>query len=155
MKLNKNPVNRPNLAKKPNGFQIVDDPRDQVIKVYLTADEKSAVERLVATTRYSSSEYCRRRALQTVVLSDVDSKLIMLLSTLGGELRRQGGLQKHLFQSTESGKTHQNALANNLSKINNNLDELLALVLLIQQQKENKAKGSASDSDSDVAKDKY
>jgi len=155
MKLNKNSGNRPHLAKKPNGFQIVDDPRDQVIKVYLTADEKSAVERLVATTRYSNSEYCRRRALQTVVLSDVDSKLIMQLSTLAGELRRQGGLQKHLFQNTESGKTHQNALANNLSKINRNLDDLLSLVLLIQQQKENKAKGTTSDSDSDGSKDKY
>ena len=62
-------------------------------------------------------------------------------------------IQKHLFQSTESGKTHQNALANNLSKINNNLDDLLALVLLIQQQKENKGKEAASDSDSDGSKD--
>ena len=138
MKLMDNQTSNNSLTKKHRGFQVEENPRNKLIKVYLTKNEKEAVERLVATTRYSSSEYCRRRALLEFVISDVDGQLINQLSTLAGELRRQGGLQKNLFLTTESGKAHKKELAQNLIKINTILEELLQLVLIIKAQKESK-----------------
>lgn len=75
------------------------DPRSQRIMIRLTAAEYAEVSDQAEAGALSVSEYCRRRLLGRRVMSHADQLMI-------GELRRLAGLQKHLFNDTETGKAH-------------------------------------------------
>ena len=75
------------------------DPRGKRINIRLTASEFAEVSDQAEAGALSLSEYCRRRVLGRRVMSQTDQVMIR-------ELRRIAGLQKHLFNDTETGKVH-------------------------------------------------
>jgi hypothetical protein len=75
------------------------DPRGKRINIRLTASEFAEISDQAEAGALSLSEYCRRRVLGRRVMSQTDQVMIR-------ELRRIAGLQKHLFNDTETGKAH-------------------------------------------------
>lgn len=74
---------------------------DAVLRVRLTSSEKSELVESAEHAGLTVSEYVRRRAIGHAVISRTDAALIR-------ELRRQGGLIKHVWLAT--GKVSNDAL---------------------------------------------
>ena len=69
------------------------DPKNTIMIVRMTQSERIALEDMASTAGMSMSEFVRRQSLGTPVVTKETSALIR-------ELRRQGGLIKHIWLET-------------------------------------------------------
>lgn len=75
-------------------FQNGQDNRTAQVRIRFKPDEKAAAEALAQEAGLTLSEYIRKRALGLRVHSKADAQMI-------NELRRLGGLLKHIHNETD------------------------------------------------------
>ena len=83
-------------------IQQRDDPLSAVVNVRMTLAEKAELKDAADLAGLSVSEYVRRRALGRVVIAHADAAIIK-------ELRRLGGLVKHLHNESHGAYDRQTA----------------------------------------------
>ena len=79
-----------------------DDPLSAVVNVRMTVAEKTEMKEAADLAGLSVSEYVRRRALGRAVIAHADAAIIK-------ELRRLGGLVKHLHNESHGAYDRQTA----------------------------------------------
>ena len=73
--------------------------KDAILKMRLTADEKRFIYTQAEAAGMPASAYVRTLATGNVIRTKTDTGILDELSKLHGELLRQGGLCKHLWQN--------------------------------------------------------
>lgn len=73
--------------------------KDAILKMRLTADEKNFIRMQAEAAGMPASAYVRTLATGNVIRTKTDASILDELSKLHDELRRQGGLCKHLWQN--------------------------------------------------------
>jgi len=92
-----------------------DEPLDAVVNVRVTASEKAELREAASLAGLSVSEYARRRIFGRRVVASADLAMIR-------ELRRLGGLLKHLYGQT--GDTYSRETAAALAAIKGYIEKL-------------------------------
>jgi len=80
------------------------DPLDTVINVRLTASEKGQLKDDAELASLSLSELVRRRYFGRPIIANADAVMVK-------ELRRIGGLLKHVHNQSQGAYSHETALA--------------------------------------------
>ena len=86
------------------GVTVPTDPLDAVINVRVSQSEKNELREAAAAAGMTLSAYCRRRFLGRVVIAHADRVMIR-------ELRRLGGLLKHVHVDSRGAYSQQTAAA--------------------------------------------
>ena len=73
--------------------------KDALLKIRLTADEKSFIRQQAEAAGIPVSAYVRTIATGNVIRTKTDASILNELTKLHDELLRQGGLCKHLWQN--------------------------------------------------------
>lgn len=105
------------------------DTREHALRVWVTPEEKAVIDQHAESTCMSCSAYLRQLGLGYIPASKLDTKAVLHLAKVNGDMGRLGGLLKMMLTNQERRTPEtERALERLLGEIEVTQQELFAIV---------------------------